>query len=291
VVFRDENANTTFDAGSDTPAPGIPVRLYAGTTATGTPVAEVATSDAGAYSFTGVRPGTYTLQFVPGPAMQFVGGNTRQVTIAPDQPQTVPVRFTGQLLISIATAKTRPVGSTVVVDGVVIAAQGTFGNNVVYIQDVTSGIQVFRIPASVTGLTLGDSIRVTAGLRPFSGEAELDTTSSGQLIIEKLATVAPKAPRVITGAQVAARTFEGQLVRVNSVVVTAVSGTAASTSYNVTVRAPDNTLFTVRINGAPIGVPQPTFVVGSTYSVTGVLGSFNGTPQLKPRSIADITAG
>lgn len=290
VVFRDENGNGTFDAGTDTPAPGVPVRLYAGGAAGGDPVATTVTADNGSYSFTGVRPGAYTLELVPGPAMQFVGGSARQVTVAPDGATSVPVRFTGQLLVSIAAAKQRPVGATVVVDGVVTANQGVFGPTAIYIQDPTSGIQVFRIPASVTGLVEGDSVRVTGGLRLFSGEAQVDTTNGGAITVEKLGTVAPKTPRVVTGAQIAARTFEGQLARVNGVQVTAVSGTAASTSYNVTVRAPDGTVFTVRVAAAGVAIPQPTFVVGQSYNIVGVLGSFNGAAQLKPRSLADVTA-
>ena len=293
VIYRDDNGNGTFNAGTDTPAPGIPVRLFAGTSATGTPVAETVTTDAGAYSFTNVRPGTYTVQLVPGPAMQFVGGNTFPVTIGAEQAPTVPVRFTGELLTTIALAKQRPQGSTVVVDGIVTANQGVFGSNAIYIQDATSGIQVFRIPATVTGLVVGDSVRVRGGLRNFGGELQLDTTNAtaperGTVTVTRLGTGVAKTPRLNTGAQINARTFEGELLRVNGFRVTVVG--AGTTTYNVTGTTPDGQTITVRVAGAGVGIPRTTWVVGNTYDVIGVLGSFSGAAQLKPRGPADVIA-
>jgi hypothetical protein len=117
----------------------------------------------------------------------------------------------------------------------------------------------------------------------FSGEVEIVSP-----VVTRLGTAPVPAPRPVTGAQLVARTFEGQLARVDGAVVTAVGG-GTGASYNVTFRAPDGTSFTVRIEGAT-GILRSTFTVGRTYDVVGVLSVFNTTAQLKPRSAADLIA-
>ena len=294
VLFRDENGNGVFDPGTDLPAPGVEVELYAGTTASGTPVATTTTSSAGAFAFGTVRPGTYTLRFVAPPGVTIVGGAEQQVTVGADTPVTLGVRFTGNLVIPITQAKARPVGSSVTVEGVVTTTLGEFtstgsppvGN--FYVQDATGGIQVFGTPVS-EGLVPGDSVRVTGTIGTFSGETQITTPS---LTVTKLGTGTVPAPRTITGAQLASRQFEGSLVRVNELTVTFVGSQSTTTSsFNVTVTAPDGTTFTVRVEGRT-NVERPTFSVGETYSIIGIATAFTSggvtVEQLKPRSTADV---
>jgi hypothetical protein len=294
VLYRDENANGTFDPAVDLPAPGIGVELFAGTTAAGTPVASTTTSASGAFSFTTLRPGTYTLRFDVPPAVTVVGGATRQVVVTAEESVNVPVRFTGNLVIPISQAEARPVGSSVSVEGVVTTTLGEFtstgtppvGN--IYVQDPTGGIQVFGIPVS-EGLVPGDSVRVTGTIGTFSGEVQI--TNPG-VTVTKLGTVPPPAPRLVTGAQLASRNFEGMLVRVNELTVTNVGNQSTPTSsFNVTVTAPDGSAFTVRVEGRT-NLERPAFTVGETYNITGIASAFTsgGTTveQLKPRSTADV---
>ncbi|HWK90301.1 MAG TPA: SdrD B-like domain-containing protein [Longimicrobium sp.] len=294
VLYRDENGNNQFDAATDLPAPGITVQLFAGATAAGTPVATTTTSASGAYSFATVRPGTYTLRFVAPPGITIVGGTDQQVTVGANTPATLAVRFTGNLTIPIAQAKTRPVGSNVTVEGVVTTTLGEFtstgtppsGN--IYLQDASAGIQVFGIPVS-EGLVPGDSVRITGTIGTFSGETQITTPG---VTVTKLGTRPQKTPQVVSGTELASRGLEGSLVRVNGLTVLGVGTQATTTSsFNVTVQAADGTIFTVRVEGRT-NVERPLFVVGQTYNITGIAAAFTAggvtSEQLKPRSTADV---
>jgi predicted extracellular nuclease len=294
VLYRDENGNGTFEAANDFPAPGIAVQLFAGTSATGTPVATTNTTAAGAFSFGGVRPGTYTVHFDVPAGVTVVGGTNQQVTVAANAPATLQARFTGNLVVPVATAKARPVGSNVTVEGVVTTTLGDFtasgtpqvGN--LYVQDASAGIQVFGIPLT-QGLVPGDSVRITGTVATFSGETQI---SNPGVVAVKLGTGTVPTPRLLTGTQLASRTAEGSLVRVNELTVTAVGAQATATSsFNVTVTAADGTVFTVRVEGRT-PVERPMFTVGETYNIVGIATAFLSagvtSEQLKPRTPADI---
>jgi len=288
VLFRDENGNNTFDAATDLPAPGIPVSLYAGTAATGTPVATTTTTAAGAFSFAGLRPGTYTVRFQAPDGITVVGGTTQQVTVNANAPTTVPVRFTGNLRIPIAQARTRPANSAVTVEGIVTAGRGQLGPRNFYVQDATGGMQVFLASNSTAAVSPGDSVRVSGGISFFSGAVQI----ANNPVVEVLGTRTPLAPRSTSGPEVAARTYEGQLVRVDSLTVISTATTGA-TSANVNVRTPQGNDFQIRLENTA-NVPLATFVVGNTYTVTGVLDVFTNattpvTPQLKPRGTFDVS--
>jgi DNA/RNA endonuclease YhcR with UshA esterase domain len=294
MLYRDENGNGTFEAATDYPAPGIGVQLFAGTTASGTPVATTTTSAAGAFSFAGVRPGTYTVRFDVPAGVNVVGGVDQQVIVPANTQATLQARFTGNLVVPVAQAKARPVGSSVTVEGVVTTTLGEFtstgatpiGN--LYVQDASGGIQVFGIPVS-QGLVPGDSVRITGTLGTFSGEVQITTPG---LTVTELGTGTVPAPRLLTGAQFASRAGEGSLVRVNELTVTSVgSQTTTSSSFNVGVTAPDGTTFTVRVEGRT-DLERTAFTVGQTYNITGISAAFTSggvtVAQLKPRSTADV---
>jgi hypothetical protein len=293
VLYRDENANNDFDAGTDLPAPGIPVQLFAGA-AGDTPAATTTTSATGSFSFAGVRPGSYTLRFVVPAGVTVVDGADKAITVTASNPTEAEVRFTGSLVIPVTQAKGRPVGSNVTVDGVVTTTLGEFTNTGtppsgnIYVQDRSGGIQVFGIPIS-EGLVPGDSVRVTGTIGLFSGETQITTPG---VTVTKLGTGTVPAARLLTGAQLASRTGEGALVRVNELTILSVGAQSTpNSSYNVSVVAPDGTAFTVRVEGRT-PLERTAFAVGAAYHVTGIASAFTSagvtSEQLKPRSEADL---
>jgi DNA/RNA endonuclease YhcR with UshA esterase domain len=298
-IFRDNNGNGVWDPGTDTPAPGIPVELFAGSTAAGEPVATTTTDAEGAFRFTVLRPGTYTYRFAPLPTMTIVGGTTQTVTVEAASTLQSAVRFTGSLISTIAQVRalsgpTFPaLGETVAFEGVVSAGVGIFSTsatgNQFNVQDASGGILVLDTPLA-TGPQQGDSVRVIGRLQISSGELLIRSPT-----ITVLATGRPvPAPRLLTAAQVASSTaadpLQGSLVRVPNVQVTAVSGSATSSSYNVTVTdEAGGSQFVIRVGSAAVGIPQPYWEVGRSYDITGLLASFNGA-QIKVRSPADVEA-
>jgi hypothetical protein len=293
VLFRDNNSNTTFDAG-DTPAPGTEVLLFAGTDTTGV-VLNADTTDAnGAFSFPVVRAGDYTLLFHAFPTITLVGGNAQPVTVVTQQTTDVPVRFTGSLLSTIAQVRATPTAppTTVAFEGVATVAQNTFASPVgggatsqqVYVQDATAGILVFGLPVAAN-IAIGDSVRVIGTRAVFSGEAQVTNPT-----VTKLGSVTPRAARAVSVAQVLAGQFMGELITVPNLLVRSVGTVSGTTgSYNVNVQgATAADTFQVRIPSSNTGIPASTWVVGQRYDVTGDLGVFNTLPNLKPRSLADV---
>lgn len=191
--------------------------------------------------------------------------------------------------ITIADAKTMP-GSVVTIEGVVTVEPGTFrtqGDNL-YMQDATSGIQVFNVPSGL-GIVLGDSIQVTGVMSDFGGEQQVVRFSaSSPPVIVVLGTGTLPAPRVVTAAEIVARTFEGELVTISNALLPAVP-TDSVGAYNMTFDV-GGTAFNARIEtGVAPSVPWNSWTAGNTYTLTGVLGSFFGSAQIKPRGAGDVT--
>jgi DNA/RNA endonuclease YhcR with UshA esterase domain len=76
-------------------------------------------------------------------------------------------------------------------------------------------------------------------------------------------------------------------VRLAGFTVTTVQ-TGTATAFTVTGTV-DGVTLQVRVGGPLRGLSRSNFVVGNTYTVTGILTQFNGTAQIKPRSAADVT--
>jgi predicted extracellular nuclease len=236
VLYRDENGNGTFDAGTDLAAPGVTVQLFAGTTATGTPAFITQTSATGSFSFTGVRPGTYTLRIVAPQGVTIVEGTDRTLTVPAQAPAVnVAIRFTGNLRVPIATARVRPVGSTVTVEGVVTAGRGQVLARNFYLQDASGGLQVFLPTASPAQPVVGDSVRVTGPMAVFNGEQQI---SGSAITVEALGTGTVPAPRNLNAAAVLDSLVEGQLVRVDSLEVISITGTGGPPATGVVTATP-----------------------------------------------------
>jgi DNA/RNA endonuclease YhcR with UshA esterase domain len=290
VLYRDNNANGVFDAGTDTPAPGMTVNLFAGTDATQLPVAVTTTTAAGQFIFTGIRPGSYTVEIKPIPTIQLVGGDTISVVVAAATTTQAAKQFTGNLLVPISQVRTTAVGSVVAFEGTATAAAGLVGSNQLYVQDANAGVLVFGAPTA--GIVAGDVVRVIGAIGMFSGEIEVLAPAGGALSVTKLSTGAAPAPKVITVAQLLSSQFLGQLISVAGVKVRSVVTTGA-TSYNVNFQgATLADTFQVRIgNTNNVPIPSTFWEVNRTYTLTGLDGIFNGLHQVKPRSSADVVVG
>ncbi len=194
-----------------------------------------------------------------------------------------PVRFFIQGFKTIAEARALADGDTVQVKGILTA--NTF-NRPDYIQDSTSGIAVydyrfhdaFSMPSD-----LGYTVAVAGYLHTYNNLREIVRLSA----FDTLTYVGVPDPIVLTIADVG-ETYEGMLVRIDNVQFIDTTGTfAGNTNYTVTDGL-DN--LTVRID-ADTDIPGMDIPNG-ILSIVGIVGQYNTTYQLLPRSRDDfLTTG
>ena len=291
-VFRDENANGTFEQGTDIPGPGLLVWLRADTGAVGAKLDSVRTDSLGAYRLGRVAPGSYFLEFERAGTINYgPSGATRRIAVVGAATATQNVLFTGSIFITIAQARTTPVDSTVAVIGDVTAPPGVFTsgtggvNSEIWLQDVTGGIASFPVPtADSAALRLGTRIEVVGPISLFSGQRQIGR--AGSLTIRVRTGGSVVTPKAITVPEARARTDEGRLVVVAGLTVVSLgSGTSA---FNVNLVSDAGDTLVVRVNGAATGLTRSSFTVGAEYNITGLLTQFNGTAQLKPRFATDV---
>jgi DNA/RNA endonuclease YhcR with UshA esterase domain len=251
----------------------------------GTPI--TATTDAaGLATFTAVEPGTYTAAIAAEatPDDAELISQASPTLVAPFEGAALTTEFQyAYNFHSIENVKAMEQGSAVFVYGVVTAGQGTYRDDNIYIQDATSGIQVFGLEPELD-LAAGTAVKLRGDLGAFSGEQQIinpfDVTVVGTVDV-------PEA-REVTAPEINDRTYEGELVVTRMARVVTIGG-GTGPAYNVTFIDEDLETFAARIEaGVGATVTRDTWEVGAGYDLTGTLGSFNGNAQIKPRSADDI---
>jgi DNA/RNA endonuclease YhcR with UshA esterase domain len=177
------------------------------------------------------------------------------------------------------------------VAGIVTAAQGTYRSDNVYVQDPTGGIMAFGIPGSAA-LALGDSIEISGVLAQFNGEPQINNP----IVAPNRGRATVPAPVQRTTGAIAAAVATGgaKTADVGRLLVVRRARVGAFTSGGTPPRNAslnDNSgAIELRLDGNVLGVlPSASFDQTKCYDIIGILGFFNGTPQLKPRGPTDVT--
>ena len=179
---------------------------------------------------------------------------------------------------TIAAVRVAPVGTQIVTSGV-LTASDQFGGPA-FIQDATGGIALFDSQVHGDGLfTIGDSLAIEGSVGAFNDQVQIvDVTS-----VTLLDTGKNIVPAIISLTDLLAD--EGELVTIENVIITDPSGVFFP-NRNYTIEDGAGNTGTLRID-ADIDLVGRLIPEGS-FTVTGVIGSFRGTPQLLPRFIADL---
>ncbi|HWK89361.1 MAG TPA: hypothetical protein VNP72_05175, partial [Longimicrobium sp.] len=158
-----------------------------------------------------------------------------------------------------------------------------------FIQDASAGIRIFSSTLEGQGIAVGDRIEVSGTVALFNQDYQIATPTL-RARDPAFGSVAPVS--LTTAAAGAAGAGDdplmGSLVRLTKAQV--IGYGTGSNARNATVN--DGTGATqVRIESA-VGATEPAaqalMGVGKCYNVTGPLGTFNGTAQVFPRTVADI---
>ena len=296
-VFFDANGNGRFDPiAGDTVLSGATIDLNA--RGDSGRVLRSTTSDAqGSFTLTGVPIGTHEIR-----ARLSAGGVVTcapvPVTVGVDERAFASTPLRVSCRIDIAEAEKRTSGSIITVGGIVTAAPGVYRANNLYLQDASGGMQAFNVPGGTSsGIAEGDSIEITGPLGAFNQELQMSPVNSfrivsrGRTVEARQYTVAQL--RTIFAANVQTAKPIGELVVVRGVRLRGVpavpTGTAGAggTDFRV-VQGADSISgrFDVIQNvQANLDAARPDT---RCYDVTGILGLFGSTLQIKPRRPSDI---
>ena len=256
-------------------------------------VIEEGTTDAsGTFAFEGIAPGTHDVFLVQDTAVVknlVFCVNPLRASVYRDETAFVSAPAKRGCVVRINVAEARPLGTPITVAGIVTARQGTYRSDNAYIQDPTGGMQIFNLPA--LGLQIGDSIEVSGVLGQFGGELQVNNSIVAP---NRTPTTAPAPLARTTGAIAAAVTAVGarepdigRLLVVRRAKVGAF--TPATAPANASLNDGSGAI-QIRIDGNVASVlPTSRFDPTKCYDIIGILGFFNGTPQLKPRMAADVT--
>ncbi|WP_411736401.1 DUF5689 domain-containing protein [Paenibacillus sp. M2] len=181
--------------------------------------------------------------------------------------------------ITVAEARTKAVGTTVTIEGVVTTEPGAFGGQAFYLQDETAGIYVFQ---HTSGFHAGDKVKVTAATTIYNSEFELTDI----VAIEKTGTASVPAPIEVTAITDA---NQGQLVQLKNVTIENIISATPVGSFEFDAVAADGTSTHIRVD-TRTGVTETSFpyAAGDKIDITGVSAIFKDVYQLKPRSLNDF---
>ncbi|WP_020529122.1 T9SS type A sorting domain-containing protein [Flexithrix dorotheae] len=179
--------------------------------------------------------------------------------------------------ISIAEARSKAIGETVTIQGILTVAD-EFGGPA-YIQDTTGGIPIFDNSIHGNGLfQIGQELKITAERTEFQQQIQLGNVSAVTL----LGAASVPAPVDITLAELGI--YEGQLVRIASATFPNPNNLFyGNSNYIISDASGSGEL---RIDGDASGLSGKT--QPENCEVIGVVGSFAGTPQLLPRYGSDL---
>ena len=190
----------------------------------------------------------------------------------------------GGAVTSIAAARTMS-GASVFIEGVV-TWQKPWDISSYFLQDATGGINAFDGNDIAGTLAAGDRIRVVGTIGAFRGNTQISTLTQ----VFPLGNEAVPLPRVVTGAQINAGSFQGELVTAHGLVDSL--QVFSFDNHMVFVTDDAGTIFTVFVDSRN-GRSSADWTVGVMSRITGVLGTDDRNtlaPRIELRSPADVVA-
>lgn len=179
-------------------------------------------------------------------------------------------------LIPIKLAKTKEKGSRVLIEGIVSASPGTFSNRYFYIQDQTSGIQVYFSKEDWPELPLGWKIRVLGELSEAYNEKRIKISQKGDIsILGKDKEVSPLSLKT------------GQIKEEQEGLLVSVRGKIIEPSGNIFYL--DDGSGKIKIYLDPdVKIEKPPLKSGVEIMVIGIVSQYKDTYRILPRQNDDL---
>jgi fibronectin type 3 domain-containing protein len=178
--------------------------------------------------------------------------------------------------IPISEARTKPVGTTVTVQGIVTAKPGTF-NRGFAIQDDTGGIYVY--PQDKFDFDLGDEVLVTGTIDNYNGQIEVKPQNKSD--VKLVGHKAPIKPKQIKTGDVGPKNL-GLLVQVSGKVV------SKKTYY---FYVDDGSGKCEIYISKYVKIDLSTINLGDELTITGIESKYKSYYEILPRGQEDIKKG
>ncbi len=187
---------------------------------------------------------------------------------------------------SMAEARNLPIGTAVTVQGTV-TWQTPWDTRVYFFQDATGGMSTFH--SGAPDLAVGDVVTLSGEVAAFRGELQIGGVTGVDVV-----TGGPEpTPRSVTGAQVAAGFFQGELVQASGTLLEV--QVLSFGNQRVTIRDALGSEFAVFVDSRNGMEADAWPEVGTAVQVRGVLGFDNRDqpegmgPRIETRSVDDLT--
>jgi hypothetical protein len=234
-------------------------------------------------------PGTFDFAFQrDNSGFQDTNGDEVSVTLSGGS-------LTFQGPITIAEARDRGPDSRVTVDGTVTRAFGSYvrfqdesgptGASGLVIRQTSGDLSSeFQQDISDGNITKGTQIQVTGTLSAFFGLLQINNQDLSNYAVQEQNAVPPAQAVELSTLSADGEDYESELVEVDSLQFVNPDTTDGTLNedFTYTVEDPSGTTFQYRVQG-----PSETSVIGAPitqgmFTYTGVVGEFDGTPQLIP---------
>ncbi len=176
-------------------------------------------------------------------------------------------------VISIAAAKQLPKGEEVIAAGIVNVLPGVFGSQYFYIQDDTSGVQIYSSKKDFPDLVVGDYVQVTGKVSEANGEKKINISVSSDIVVQE-----------VEQEVVIQELKEYDEVLLGSMITT--SGEVEEKSGSSLIFDTEWVVYIKR--GTEMSMKE--FSEGDHLQVQGILTATNDGIRIFPRSEGDITS-
>src|SRR3989304_4964631 len=183
--------------------------------------------------------------------------------------ETIPTSAT------MLNAKKLAKGKPILVEGLVTVLPGTFSKLYFFLQDETSGIQIYFSKKLFPNLKIGDKIRVSGEISESGGEKRIKIREPGDIII--LGSFGTPAAKNIKSGDVGE--YSGQLVQIKGKIISSSGNTFYIDDGSGKVRIYIST---------SAGFKKPKMQKGDWVQITGIISKTSAGFRLMPRFLADI---
>lgn len=251
-----------------------------------------ATSGAdGRFEVAGVPIGTHDLfiDTLTVPANMSVCENPLRVSVFRGETSFGSVNARPGCLITIAAAKDLPLGTFVIVKGIVTSFPGQIDGGHTYIEDETAGGLIFSGSLEGLGIEIGDQIEIGATTGDFSNDFEF----LSPILRSTIPDVDDPEPAIVTTADIAASgadfadPIQGAFIRVEAAQLTGAFGSIGNEQNAPLDDGSGGTVVRVDDGVADRADLNTIFTAGSCYNLNGFGANFNGQGQIFPRSLTD----